>query len=98
MLFNPMNEENSYAILAPAMGVWAAFFLLDPAARGSRFRGWTIVVMAWTMGLLPNIVRPLFGNYFALFWHPFMTILFLILLFHFVWKAAPVEALRAQPA
>ena len=30
MLFNPMNEENSYSILAPALGAWGAFFLVQP--------------------------------------------------------------------
>jgi hypothetical protein len=89
MLFNPMNEENSYGILAPALGAWAAFFLFSPQARDSRYRGWVIVVMALTMGLLPNIVRPLFGNHFALFWHPSMTIIFLALLSYFVWRLAP---------
>jgi hypothetical protein len=89
MLFNPMNEENSYSILAPALGAWAAFFLFRPEARNARGLGWAIVTMALSMGLLPNIVRPLFGNYFALFWHPFMTIVFLVLLGYFVWRLAP---------
>jgi len=92
MLCNPMNEENSYGILAPALGVWGAYFLFSPQARHLRGLGWTIVTMALTMGLLPNIVRPLFGNYFALFWHPFMTLVFLGLLGYFVWRLAPRPA------
>ena len=86
MLFNPMTEENSYSILAPALGVWGAFFLFRPEGRGLRALGWVITAMALSMGLLPNIVRPLFGNYFALFWHPFMTLVFLVLLGTFVWR------------
>ena len=92
MLCNPMNEENSYGILAPALGVWGAYFLFSPQARHLRGLGWTIATMALTMGLLPNIVRPLFGNYFALFWHPFMTLVFLGLLGYFVWRLAPRPA------
>jgi hypothetical protein len=99
MLFNPMNEENSYGILAPALGVWAAFFLFSSEARDFRYCGWAIVGMALTMGLLPNIVRPLFGNHFALFWHPLMTLVFLALVGQFVWRAAqPIEEFAAAPA
>lgn len=86
MLFNPMTEENSYGILAPALGAWGAFFLFSSQARNARGLGWAIVAMALSMGLLPNIVRPLFGNYFALFWHPFMALVFLALLGWFVWR------------
>ena len=91
MLFNPMNEENSYSILAPALGGWAAFFLFSPAEGSARGLGWTIAAMALSMGLLPNIVRPLFGNYFALFWHPFMTLVFLALLGYYVWRSSAHE-------
>ena len=76
MLFNPMTEENSYVILAPALGVWGTYLLFNDGL-GERRSGWGIAVMALSMGLLPNLLRPLFGNYFALFWHPLMTILFL---------------------
>jgi hypothetical protein len=86
MLFNPMNEENSYSILAPALGAWGAFFLFSPEGRDARRLGWAIAAMALSMGLLPNIVRPLFGNHFALFWHPSMTLVFLALLGGFVWR------------
>jgi hypothetical protein len=86
MLFNPMNEANSFAILAPALGAWAVWFLFDPASRAERWRGWVLVGMVLSMGLLPNIVRPIFGNYFALCWHPFITIAFVILLAHFSWQ------------
>jgi hypothetical protein len=51
------------------------------------------------MGLLPNVLRPLFQNHFALFWHPFMTILFLALLIRFVCRpAVSVAEPRPQPA
>jgi hypothetical protein len=83
MLFNPMNEANSYVILAPALGAWGAFFLFSEELSARRL-GWGVAVMALSMGLLPNMVRPLFGNYFALFWHPCMTILFIATLVHFI--------------
>jgi hypothetical protein len=76
MLFNPMNEANSYVILAPALGAWGAWLLCgDEPVR--RRLGWGLVLMALSMGLLPNFLRPLFGNHFALCWHPCMTILFI---------------------
>jgi hypothetical protein len=82
MLFNPMTEENSYVILAPALSAWAAVFLLAPfpqTRRAASF-GWVIAFMALSMGLLPNILRPAFGNYFALFYHPLAAIVFIGLL------------------
>jgi len=96
MLFNPMTEENSYVILAPALGAWAVCFLFNDDL-GERRVGWSIVCMALCMGLLPNILHPLFGNYFALFWHPLMTILFLAALIHFISRAQS-EKLCLQPA
>jgi hypothetical protein len=83
MLFNPMTEQNSYVILAPVLGVWGAFFIFNTDSL-SRSRGWAIAAMALSMGLLPNIVWPLFHNYFALAWYPLMTILFVLLLFQFI--------------
>jgi len=81
MLFNPMNEVNSYVILAPALGAWGAWFLFSDETGGRRF-GWGLVVMALSMGLLPVVVRPFFGNRFALCWLPCMTILFVGALIH----------------
>ena len=55
--------------------------------------------MALSMGLLPNIVRPLFGNHFALFWHPVMAIIFVGMLGYFVQRSAPVGSeLRTESA
>jgi len=41
-------------------------------------------VMVLSMGLLPELLRPLFGNHFALAWHPAMTIVMLIFV---LWSA-----------
>jgi hypothetical protein len=96
MLFNPMNEANSYVILAPALGAWGTCFLFNDELGGRRW-GWALVLMALGMCLLPFMLRPFFGNYFALFWHPLMTILFLAMLLHFISRAGG-ENICAQPA
>jgi alpha-1,2-mannosyltransferase len=95
MLFNPMTEENSYVILAPALGVWGACLLFNEELGGRRL-GWAMALIAFGMVLLPNILRPLFGNYFALFWHPLMTIVFLAALIGFVHRLG-AEKLWSQP-
>jgi len=90
MLFNPMTEENSYGILAPALAAWATLFLFKPETRAMHALGWVIAAMALSMGLLPNLLHPVFGNYFALFWHPFMAIVFLAILTQFIWRQSGV--------
>jgi alpha-1,2-mannosyltransferase len=84
MLFNPMTEANSYSILAPALAAWAAVFVFASSESAVRPYGWIIATMTLSMGVLPNIVRPMFGNYFALLWHPLMTIAFLVILLCFI--------------
>lgn len=99
MLFNPMTEANSYGILAPALGAWALVFLFRAEGSSARALGWVIVFMALTMGLMPNVVRPLLGNSFALFWHPLMTLLFVTILAAFVGRStSPARQPQAQPA
>ena len=81
MLFNPNNEPNSYVILAPALGIWAV-----AALNSSRTRrlGWLMASISLSMSLLPNLLRPVFGNYFALFWHPVMTAVFIGILIYWL--------------
>lgn len=77
MLFNPMNEANSYVILAPAFGLWA------PAAFSAarrRWFGWLTVAICLSMSLFPALLHPVFGNYFALFWCPLMAAIFISIL------------------
>lgn len=88
MLFNPMNESNSYVIIAPVFAIWALVFLVRPKPA---LAGWIIVAMVLSMGLLPNLVRPLFGNKFALFFHPVMAALFLGLLIFRIWHGKDFE-------
>ncbi len=77
MLFNPMNESNSYAIFAPVIALWAVRFLPIPERAPL---GWTLTAIVLAMGLLPEPLRPLFGNSFSLFFSPLMAIVFLVLL------------------
>ncbi len=94
MLFNPMSEENSYVILAPALGLmawWAYLAHAKPAAG-------LFAAMVLTMGLLPELLRPLFGNRFALAWHPAMTLIFLAVIAFQSWKPGSSETPdRNQP-
>jgi hypothetical protein len=92
MLANPMNEANSYIILAPALAFWAVQWMCEPAWSRA---GWAVAVMALAMGLLPNIVRPLFGNSFALIFHPAMTLVFLGMLI--AYHRSPVPHLAEPP-
>jgi hypothetical protein len=80
MLFNPMNEVNSYVILAPVLAALGAFHLKFEEPKGL---GWVLVFMAVTMAVLPELLRKVYGNSFALWWHPLMTLAFVALL---VWR------------
>lgn len=81
MLFNPMTEANSYVLLAPALAFWAVLWLGQPNwSRAGRLTCFA----ALSMGLLPEPLRRVFGNAFALFWHPCLTLVFAGL---FVWFA-----------
>jgi alpha-1,2-mannosyltransferase len=85
MLFNPMTEANSYAVLAPVLGVAAGWNL----SQGRQAVGWTLAGMVLSMGLLPEPLRPLFGNSFALAWYPALALVFLGLL---AWTALAPRA------
>jgi len=89
MLFNPMNEANSYVIFAPAAGLWIGYWLKQ---NGTRKLGWFSASMVISMGLLPEALRPLFGNSFALFWHPVITAGFVgLVTWHVLRREKPVQ-------
>ncbi len=73
MLFNPMNEVNSYAMfgLPVALWTWQAF------QSGRERLGWLLASMLATMALLPTLLRPWMGNSFAQAWDSAMATLFL---------------------
>jgi hypothetical protein len=82
MLFNPMNEGNSYVILAPALGLWAGYAWRTPTAL--RLERW-IAFISLSMAVLPEVLRPLFGRSFMPVYHPLMTLMFLGLLIRHLW-------------
>ena len=87
MLFNPMTEANSYAVLAPALGLLAWWHF----GHGARSVGWVLAAMVLSMGLLPEPLRPLFGNYFSLAWYPAMSLGFAGILAWTVFRTHPRE-------
>ncbi len=90
MLFNPMNEVNSYVILAPAVGIAAVYFLEVDVHRGT---GWLLTFIVLSLGLLPELLWRLSRN-FALWWHPLMTIVFLSSM---LWRVLQMPRLPSAP-
>jgi hypothetical protein len=90
MLFTPMNEANSYVMLAPALGLWAWWHVEIGEIRTAQ----VIAAMPLTMSLLPTLTRWVFGNFngdqFAKFWCPLMTLIFLGILLRRM-KRAPAR-------
>jgi len=70
MLFNPMTEKNSYAIVAPAFAVGAAACF---AFGGERRFGWLLAVVLLSVGILPEIFWRVTRD-FGLWWDP-LTVL-----------------------
>ncbi len=70
MLFNPMTEKNSYAIVAPAFAVSAAVLLERPATRRA---GWFLAFTLLSVGILPEVFWRVTHD-FGLWWDP-LTIL-----------------------
>jgi alpha-1,2-mannosyltransferase len=66
MLFNPMTEKNSYAIVAPALAVAAALYLADPAARRT---GLFLAGVLVSVGVLPELLWRVTRD-FGLWWDP----------------------------
>ncbi|MGE5414068.1 MAG: glycosyltransferase 87 family protein [Syntrophomonadaceae bacterium] len=66
MLFNPMTEKNSYAIVAPALGVAAA--LLLPAAS-TRAAGLFLGAVLLSVGVFPELFWRVSRD-FGLWWDP----------------------------
>ncbi len=93
MLFNPMNESNSYAIFGPVLALWAWQFKI----YDRRFLAWTLFAMLITMSVLPNLLRPWLGNSFALAWHPAMTALFITILIVQFFSRGALPCLHKPP-
>ncbi len=74
MLFTPMNEGNSYVMLAPALGLWAQWHFEQKRVSVA----WIITAMSVSMAVLPDIARLIMekeiGSDFVKFWYPLMTL------------------------
>lgn len=70
MLFNPMTEKNSYAIVAPAFAVAAAVFLEQPETRRA---GNALAFVLVSVGVLPELLWRVTRS-FGLWWDP-LTVL-----------------------
>jgi hypothetical protein len=81
MLFNPMNEANSYVTLAPIMAFWAVEFIHHSGS--TRKVGIVLVASLLSMAFLDTLMRPFVGNeptnQFARSWYPLMTVVFLVI-------------------
>ena len=66
MLFNPMTEKNSYAIVAPAYAVAAAALLARSATRRA---GWLFAFVLVSEGVLPELLWRVTRD-FGLWWDP----------------------------
>jgi uncharacterized protein YfiM (DUF2279 family) len=69
MLFNPMTEKNSYAILAPAFAVAAVGALAD---RRTRSFGRLLVFAVVSIGVFPELFWRL-DKGFGLWWDPLIV-------------------------
>ncbi|MCB1931139.1 glycosyltransferase family 87 protein [Accumulibacter sp.] len=77
MLFTPMNEANSYVMLAPALGLWAGWYVVHGKTRMVQ----TVALISLTIMLLADLIGLFLGkpirNEFDKFWSPLMTLVFL---------------------
>ncbi len=84
MLFTPMNEGNSYVMLAPALGLWALWALRQGHLRWAA----AVIGISAAMNLLPEFVSLSSGanvaGLFVQFWYPLMTLFFLAILIHWI--------------
>lgn len=97
MLFTPMNEGNSYVMLAPALGLWAvASDVREKHATVKR-----IAIISALMVLLPDIVGLVLGkdtgSEFAKFLYPLLTLVFVGTVLREMWIDRKLAiALRRQ--
>lgn len=76
MLFNPMNESNSFVIAAPAMAGAAVWFASDRQDHLRKLAGWIAAAVTLSIGLLPEPLRSLSPD-LSLWGKPAATLVFL---------------------
>lgn len=93
MLFNPMTEKNSYAIVAPAFAVGAAAFFGSP---GTRRLGWCLAFVLLSVGILPELLWRVTHN-FGLWWDPLTVLVVGLCLAYAIVRRGEVFAFEASP-
>ena len=78
LLFNPMTEQNSVVIAAPAMTLFAIRLLM---IEKRPVLAWTLIGGILSMTLLPELLRKTSPD-FGLWWHPAVMLAFLAV---FLW-------------
>ena len=81
------STANSYAVLAPVLALIAWWHF----SHGARGVGGVLAAMVLSMGLLPEPLRPLFGNSFSLAWYPAMALGFVGVLVWTVFGPRPAQ-------
>ena len=99
MLFTPMNEANSYVMLAPALGLWAWWHVEQKETLTIR----ALTAMSLTMMFLSDVIGLALGkdsgSEFAKFWNPLMALAFLgILLWRMRRAHLGLRFKHAEPA
>lgn len=77
MLFTPMNEANSYVILAPSLGLWAWWHFENGSPWTAKFIGLMCGLMVFLPDIVALVLGQLYGNEFAKFLYPLITLIFL---------------------
>ena len=77
MLFTPMNEGNSYVMLAPSLGLWAWWYVENKEIWMARIIGLMLVMMVFLPDMVGMALGKFYGNEFAKFLYPLFTLIFL---------------------
>ncbi|MGQ0666583.1 MAG: glycosyltransferase family 87 protein [Nitrospiraceae bacterium] len=91
MLFNPMNEVNTYILMVPGCGLLAAYFYDQHGGRGVAYTLYGVVV---TIGILPELARRVTKT-FGLWWDPLMALVFLGVVFWLMLRENSKEGVNA---
>lgn len=75
MLFNPMTEVNSYAIIAPTLAVFAVYCL----SINDRWLWWINVFILVSIAIFPELFRRVDPD-FGLWWDPLMMMMLSVIL------------------
>jgi hypothetical protein len=94
MLFNPMTEKNSYAIVAPPLAITAASWL---SSRRTASLGWGLAFVLVSIGVFPELFSRIDRN-LGLWWDPLMMLLVSALLASRILRRQPLFPDELPPA